>query len=133
MAHLKNACFRDVLFKDCKLMGLRFDDIDDFLFQVSFNGCNLHLSSFYQKNLSNTKFVHCNLEGVDFSEVNLLEAIFEQCNLRNAIFDSTNLEKVDFSTSYNIQMDPDRNKLKSAKFSTDGALGLLAKYKIKIE
>jgi fluoroquinolone resistance protein len=122
-----------VVFKDCKLMGLRFDEIDEFLFQVSFTGCNLQLSSFYQKNLSHTKFAHCNLEGVDFTGITLLEATFEQCNLRNALFDRANLEKSNFSTSYHIQIDLDRNKLKNAKFSIEGALGLLVKYKIKIE
>jgi hypothetical protein len=42
------------------------------------------------------------------------------------------LEKTDFSTAKNITLDPEQNKLKQAKFSVEGALSLLSKYKIEI-
>jgi hypothetical protein len=41
--------------------------------------------------------------------------------------------KADLSTSFNYQIDPERNKLKGARFSLHGIGGLLHKYDIKIE
>jgi hypothetical protein len=44
------------------------------------------------------------------------------------------LLKADFSTGLQHGfLDPERNKLKGAKFSVEGALALLAKYGLKIE
>jgi uncharacterized protein YjbI with pentapeptide repeats len=90
------------------------------------------MSSFQGKKLKKTVFTNCNLEGVDFTEADLSEAVFQNCDLKNAIFDRTQLEKADLSTAFNLQLDPERNRLKNAKFSMEGALELLSKYQIKI-
>jgi uncharacterized protein YjbI with pentapeptide repeats len=59
--------------------------------------------------------------------------MFENCNLAQAVFERTNLEKVDFHTSYNYNIDLESNRVKKAKFSIDGVVGLLAKYDLIIE
>jgi hypothetical protein len=44
-----------------------------------------------------------------------------------------NLTGADFRTAYNYSLDPENNKLKNARFSGPGVLGLLDKYDIKID
>ena len=70
---------------------------------------------------------------VDFSETDLSESVFAQCDLSRSIFSNTNLEKVDFRTSFNYSFDPSINRIKKAKFSSEGVIGLLSKYDIVIE
>jgi hypothetical protein len=43
------------------------------------------------------------------------------------------LEKADIRTSHNYTIDPEKNKVKKAKFSIHGIAGLLDKYDIEIE
>jgi fluoroquinolone resistance protein len=66
-------------------------------------------------------------------KVDLTSAVFDNCNLTQAVFDHTILEKADFRTSYNYSIDPEINRIKKAKFSILGVLGLLDKYDIDIE
>jgi uncharacterized protein YjbI with pentapeptide repeats len=72
------------------------------------------------------------LQEVDFTACDLSSAIFDKCDLAGATFDNTNIEKADFRTAYNYSIDPDKNKLKKAKFSLTGISGLLDKYNIDI-
>jgi hypothetical protein len=53
--------------------------------------------------------------------------------LTRARFERTVLEKVDFRTSYNYSIDPELNRIKNAKFSIVGIIGLLDKYDIEVE
>jgi uncharacterized protein YjbI with pentapeptide repeats len=80
-----------------------------------------------------TNFISCSLKEVSFIGSQLSNSVFENCNLLNAIFNDTQLAAVDFSTAYNYTIDPEFNPMKKAKFSTQGILGLLQKYDIKIE
>ena len=77
--------------------------------------------------------MECKLIEVDFTETDLTEASFDSCDLDKAIFLDSNLEKADFRTAFNIRMDPEKNHLKKAIFSNEGALGLLTKYQITLE
>ena len=133
MAKITNISFKDSKFKDCKLLGLRFDECNKFGFSVEFESCQLNLSTFYKQNLKNSKFKDSSLREVDFTESNLTNVIFNKCDLSGAIFKSTLLEKSDFRTSYNYSIDPELNRIKKAKFSLIGVIGLLDKYDIQIE
>jgi uncharacterized protein YjbI with pentapeptide repeats len=73
------------------------------------------------------------MKGVDFTECDLSSASFVNCNLENATFDQTKLEKADLSTAYNYTIDPERNYIKKAVFSSEGLSGLLTKYDLKIK
>ena len=42
---------KNVRFKDCKLLGMHFENCDPFLFEVDFDNCFLQLSSFYKLKL----------------------------------------------------------------------------------
>jgi len=133
MSKLANTAFMDVSFKACKLIGLQFDLCNKFLFQVHFDSCQLNLSSFYKVNLTKILFNKCQLQEVDFVEANLGKAHFKDCDLQGAIFENTILENADFRSSYNFSIDPEKNRVKKAKFCLQGLAGLLDKYDIEIE
>lgn len=132
LATLSGTTLNTVAFKHCKLAGLHFENCNDYLFSVSFEQCNLHLSSFYKRKLKNTVFTGCNLHEVDFTEADLSGSSFAKCDLPDAVFDNTVLEKADFRSAINYRIDPEQNKIKKAKFSIDQLAGLLTKYNIDI-
>ncbi len=131
-ANLTQTALRDVRFKDCKLVGLHFENCNDFLFAVSFDHCTLKLASFYKLSLKKTHFKHCSLQEVDFTQADVSGSVFDDCDLLQAVFDNTVVEKVDFRTAFNYSLDPERNRIKKAKFSREGIVGLLDKYDIEI-
>jgi fluoroquinolone resistance protein len=133
LAKLAKTSLKDARFKDCKLVGLPFENCSDFLFSVTFYGCNLNLSTFFKKSLKKTRFVNCTLGETDFTKSNLSNAVFDQCDLTRAIFIHTNLEKADFRSSFNYSIDPGMNRMIKAKFSLAGVVGLLDKYDIEVE
>ena len=130
---LVNTSFREVNFVKCKLLGLHFDDCNPFLIAFSFNSCYLNFASFYNLKLKKTIFNNCKLEEVDFSEADISLGSFRECELFNATFDRTGLEGADFRTARNFAIDPEKNRIKKAKFSRDSLSGLLGKYQLKID
>jgi uncharacterized protein YjbI with pentapeptide repeats len=133
MMQLSGTSLKTVLFKNCKLLGIQFQSCADFLFSVSFQDCALDYSSFANKKMPKTKFNSCSMKEVFFIGTNLSNSVFENSNLAGAIFNDTQLTAVDFTTAYNYKIDPEFNPMKKAKFSTQGIVGLLDKYDIKIE
>ncbi len=125
--------FQEVKFKDSKMLGIRFDIANGFGLAFSFENCRLDHSSFFRLRLRKTKFRNCDMEGVDFGEADLSEAVFENTNLRQAIFDNSVLEKADFRTASGFSIDPERNRLKKARFAQSGLAGLLDKYQIQVD
>lgn len=132
LAKISNSAFRDVKFNDCKLLGLHFNECNEFLFAVEFENCMLNLSSFYKLKLKKTKFKNCSLHEADFTETDLSASVFDDCDLARAIFENTILEKTDFRTSYHYSIDPELNRIKKAMFSKEGIIGLLDRYDIEI-
>ena len=132
-AIVKDSAFKDVNFINCKMIGVKFNEVNPFLLQMSFKDCQLNFSSFYQLKIPNTKFTKCNLEEVDFTETNLTNSLFDKCELKRTIFDQTNIEKSDFRTAFGFEINPDNNRLRGARFSRSSIDGLLFKYKIVIE
>jgi fluoroquinolone resistance protein len=123
----------DVAFKSCKLLGLAFQDCNPLLFSVSFDGCKMDFSRFMKMKLAGTVFAGCSLKEADFIQADLSGAAFRNCDLMRAVFNGTLLERADFRTAYNFAIDPERNKIKKARFSLNNVAGLLAKYAIVIE
>lgn len=131
-ANITNTAFKEVHFLNCKLLGLRFDECNPFLLSLDFEECQLDLSNFYQLDLKGTAFKKCSLVEVDFSEANLGATSFVDTNLAGATFDQTNLEKADLSTAVNYQLNPARNRIRKARFSKAGLIGLLREFEIEI-
>ncbi len=133
MTQLAGTSLKTVHFKDCKLLGIQFGSCTDFLFSVSFDDCVLDYSSFANKKMPKTKFNSCSMKEVSFIGTNLTSSVFENTNLAGAIFNDTQLAGVDFLTAREYKIDPEFNPMRKAKFSTQGIIGLLDKYDIKIE
>ncbi len=133
MAKIGNTAFRATKFIGCKLLGMHFENCNDFIFTVDFKDCILNLSSFYKLKLKKIIFNNSILQEVDFTEADLTGSVFDNCDLTGAIFDNTIIEKADFRTSYNYSINPENNRIKKAKFSITGIAGLLDKYDIEVE
>ena len=132
-AKITKTAFRKVQFNTCKLLGLHFEDCNEFLFSVNFDSCQIDFSSFYTRSLKDTLFKDCSLQEVDFAESDLSNSVFDNCDLKGAKFEHSILEKTDFRTAFNYTFDPDTNQISKAKFSIPGVIGLLDKYNIEIE
>jgi uncharacterized protein YjbI with pentapeptide repeats len=130
---LSRAAFRDVQFKDCKMLGLRFDHCNPLGLAFLFDTCSLDHASFYKTKIRKTVFKNSGLRETDFTQCDLTGSVFENCDLIRATFANTRLEKADFRTSYNYSIDPENNYIKKAKFSLPGICGLLDKYDIEID
>ena len=111
-------------------MGLRFDACNGIGLSFTFDNCTLDHSSFYQLKIKRSVFKNTGFKEADFSETDISESVFLNCDLAGAVFDNTNLEKSDLRTSYNYSIDPENNRIKRAKFSFPGVMGLLDKYGI---
>ena len=133
LANIKQTTFFDVLFKDCKMLGLRFDLCRELGLSFRFENCRLDHSVFFKRKLKKTVFNDSVLTDVDFTDGDLTASVFDKCNLSGAVFENTVLEKVDFRTSFNYTIDPDLNRVKRAKFALNGIGGLLTKHNIIID
>lgn len=132
MTDLTGTSLKTVNFKNSKLLGIHFSSCTDFLFTVNFQDCVLDYSSFANKKMPKTKFLSSSLKEVSFVGTNLTSAVFENCNLEGALFNDTQLAGADFTSAFNYKIDPEFNPMKKAKFSSQGIVGLLDKYDIKI-
>lgn len=133
LAKLKNTALNDIRFVDCKLLGVQFEECNPFLLSLDFENCLLKLAVFNKIKLKKTHFKNCNLQETDFTETDLTASTFDNCDLQRAIFHKTILEKADFRTSFHYSIDPELNRIKKARFSRLGVVGLLDKYGIEIE
>ena len=124
---------RGVFFTNCNFTAVNFAMTDQVIYDFHFKDCLLDYAQFYALKLKKMQFINCSMVAVDFMQSDLTEALFDNCNLRLAVFSDTIANKTDFSTSYDFTIDPERNKLKKAQFSTDGLKGLLGKYDIIIK
>jgi uncharacterized protein YjbI with pentapeptide repeats len=130
---LNGTLFQEASFRDCKMLGLKFENCNKFGLSVYFRNCTLNNSSFYRAKMKKTVFIDCNLQHVDFSEADLFDSSFENSDLEQAVFDNSNLEKVDFRGAKNFIIDPEKNRMKQAKFLRPDLMGLLLKYNMQIE
>lgn len=133
LAKLNKTVLQDIKFEGCKLVGLHFEDCNDFILSFSFNECQLNYSTFYKSKIKKIVVKNSSLIQVDFTEADLTDAVFHNCNMEQTIFNNTILEKVDFRTAYNFSIDPEMNKISKAKFSSASLQGLLDKYDLEIE
>jgi len=129
----KKTSFRDVYFRDCKLMGIHFEDCNPYGLKCHFDCSTLDYSFFYQCPLKGSKFSNCRLIEVDFTETGLEGVSFEDCNLSGAVFQMSNLEQASFVSAHGFMIDPSKNRMKGAKFSHSGLSGLLTSFGINIQ
>jgi uncharacterized protein YjbI with pentapeptide repeats len=133
LADLNGTALQDVVFDNCKMLGMRFDQCSDFALKVHFRNCVLDNSSFFRGKFKNTRFENCRMHEVDLTEANFQGSVFAACDLWGATTDHTDLEGADLTTAFNYTIDPERNRIRKARFSLAGLPGLLHKYGIEIE
>lgn len=124
---------REVVFRRCKLLGIRFDRCNTAVLGVWFQDCNLSFCCFAKLSLRNTSFVGCVLRDADFAEADLAQSDFSGSDLGGALFHRTVLTGADLRTARDIALDAEQNTVVGARFSPEGALALLAKYRLRIE
>jgi uncharacterized protein YjbI with pentapeptide repeats len=124
---------RGVQFTKCNFTAVNFAMTDQVIYEFHFKDCLLDYAKFYALKLKKMQFINCSMIAVDFMLCDLTEVLFDNCNLRKAVFIDTIANKTDFYTSYDYTIDPEKNKLKKAIFSTDGLKGLLEKYDLVIK
>lgn len=132
-AKINYVAFRGAIFTDCDFNGVNFSMVDPLLFEIEFKDCMLDYAKFYTLKISETIFSNCSMIAVDFMKTDLTGVTFDNCNLHKAVFIDAIANKADFTTSYNFSIDPERNKLKRAIFSTEGLKGLLDKYDLIVK
>jgi len=129
---INHVSLRGVWFTKCDFTAVNFAMTDQVIYEFHFKDCLLDYTKFYALKLKKMQFINCSMISVDFMASDLTEVLFDNCNLRRAVFIDTIANKADFSTSYDFTIDPEKNKLKKAIFSTDGLKGLLQKYDIVV-
>ena len=129
LVSLKGCRFNEVIFKQCKLLGIDWTQIhwpsialDS---QIVFEQSVLNDSSFFALQLPGLKIIECRCKDVDFREGDFNSGSFSHCDLSGSLFSKTNLSGVDFSEASNYQIDIENNRIKGAKFSRFEAVRLL--------
>ena len=133
LANLGNTILNGAQFYNCKVMGVKFNLCNDFIFDVYFENSILDYSSFEGRKMLKTIFKNCSLKGVDFINSQLKQAKFIDCNLDEAAFLGTNLQETDFTSSYNYTINLQDNFVKKTRFAKEGLAGLLRNFDIIIE
>lgn len=133
MMRIPNTFIQSTHFFNCKMLGIRFSDCNPFGLSFSFKNCIMNHCDFYQTEIPKTLFKECQLHDVEFSNCDLRESIFKECDLNGSVFNQSILEKVDFRTAHNFTIQPNKNRIKKAKFSANNLRGLLDQFDLIIE
>jgi fluoroquinolone resistance protein len=124
--------FQNVRFETCKILGVHFNVANPFLIEFNFQGCQLDYCNFYNLKLKKSIFQQCRLLETDFTQADLSGASFTGSELSGAIFDASNLERADFRDAINYRIDPEKNRIKGARFDLEGLPGLLERWGIRV-
>lgn len=125
MTDFKNS-MRDVTFRDCKLVGANFAELNGVSGGFVFQDTRMDYAVLVGVRLHKARFENCILHETGLDQAELKEAVFDRCDLSGATFNGANLEKTDFSTAYNYTLIPENCKLKKTVFSEYGLKGLVA-------
>lgn len=130
-----DSLFRDVIFKDCKLIGILWLEArkKGFSLSIHFQSSVLNYSSFYGLNLQKCRFEDCQAVEVDFSEANLSKLKLHNIDLSGATFDYTNLKGADLTMATNYLFNPANNIVKDMLVSLPDATNLLYPFGIKVD
>lgn len=123
----------DVIFVNCKMIGINFSGSKDFGFQICCDNCILDFSVFENKKLNKSVFKNCRMNSTDFTQSDLSKSRFEHCDFLNTAFANSNLSGVDFTTCSRFTIDPTINNIKKAKFMSSDLAGLLTKFGIIVK
>jgi len=129
---LKNTTLNDIRFKGCKILWLKFWDIDRLLSNFNFYDCTITLTSFFWLSLKGIHFEDCKITESDFTNTYLENAVFWYCDLLKTTFLGCNFKNADLRWSFNFSIDPQHNKFSKTKFSREYCEGLLHQLDIEL-
>ncbi len=136
LAKVPNSRFFEVDFVECKLVGIDWTSAIWPSFhlnpEIRFSKCILNYSSFMALTLNELRLNSCKLHEVDLREGDFSGSSMTDCDFSNSLFMHTNLRDVDFTESYNFNIDVFENKISKAKFSRYEALSLLDSLEIEL-
>jgi uncharacterized protein YjbI with pentapeptide repeats len=130
---LQDTVLSQVSFEGCKMLGLHFEDCHPFGLSVDATDCQMDYCTFYKVVLKKRRFSGCQFREADFTGADLSNSVFTACDFTLARFDGTTLERCDFRLSRGYSIDPSSNKIKKARFSLSGVVGLLDAFGITVE
>ncbi len=128
--------FRDVVFEECKLMGVDWTNAYwprlTITAPVKFIQCTLNHSSFFKLSLQELVMEGCKAHEVDFREGDFCEGSFTFTDFTHSLFGKTNLRNADFTDATNYYIDVYQNEIKNAKFCRLEAVNLLESLGIEL-
>lgn len=132
-AQLHTTALRNIVFINCKMIGIHFDDCNAFGLEIKFLGCKLDYCIYSEMDLRKLSFEQCSMIEVDFSSSNLSNTKLTNCNLERATFNNTNLSNADIRGSFGFQINPSNNKVSKMHVSISEIEGLLSQFDLKID
>ena len=133
MAVLYNVAMQETRFAGCKMAGIDFGKCSRFAFDLHAEDSLLDYAVFSGNNLSRSSLKGCRLREAAFTECNLSGVCFEDCDLERALFERCDLQGADLRTARNYEIRPELNRLRKARFSYPGVIGLLSHLDIRVE
>lgn len=117
----------------CKMDGIDFTTCNQMLFSINLNRCKIAFGIFAGlqmsgSNLSGSALTDCLFEETDLSRANL-----SKCDFQGATFDHTNLTGADLRNATGYSINPNTNKVATARFSYPEVLSLLQPLGIVVE
>ncbi|EKN3363421.1 pentapeptide repeat-containing protein [Yersinia ruckeri] len=129
--------FYEIYFNECKLSGIDWTRANwptfNLDFELNFSKCILTNSSFIGLKLHSLKMEECRLVEVDFRECDLSNSILTSCDFSGSLFNKTVLRSVNFTDSWDYNIDVLNNTVTKAKFSRSEAVSLLESLGIELE
>lgn len=129
VVQIKYSKFSDVIFSDCKAIGINWTTVDwprmMFSAPIKFYGSIINDSSFFGLPLQDLVIENCTARDVDFREGDFTCANFKSTDFLGAIFSQTTLKSADFTDAANFDIDIFNNKIEKAKFDRLEAINLL--------
>ena len=132
LSKFTDSVFVDVNFTNCKMVGIDWTVISKPL-KISFTGCIISDSSFYNLDLIGLVMAKCIAHNTDFEKTDLSKSDCSKTDFMGSKFSGTNLSGADLREALNYFINPNNNKIKKAKFSYPEVITLLDVWDIIIE
>ena len=124
--------FIDVKFVENKMIGIDWTIIQK-PSRFNFLKCILNDSSFYKMDLRSTQIEECIAHNSDLENTDLSKTNCRKTDFLNAKFGEADLSYADFTGAINYSINPNKTKLKKAKFSLPEAVSLLDVWGVQID
>ena len=130
---VQNTLLQNVVFHECKLVGIEFYKANKTFFSITITNSNLLHCNFSDLSMKQTSFKESCLKECIFKNTQLEGANFTATDLQEAVFRNCNLNRANFSRAKNYSIDIANNKVKKAIFTYPDVMCLLKYFDIVID